>query len=137
MVSHGLSYTTFAFSNLSISEPSSHNVALTVDVSATVTNTGPVTGSEVVQLYITLPENGLTTPKLQLRGFVKLKDVAPGASSSVTIHLDKYAVSFWDVRKASWKADAGKYKVSVGKSSYDIQLEGEFELKGKFTWVGL
>ncbi|KAI0811117.1 putative beta-glucosidase from glycoside hydrolase family GH3 [Irpex lacteus] len=134
---HGLSYTSFSFSNLVISPVVTHNSAFGVDVSVTVTNTGSTPGSEVVQVYITNPEIGLTTPKLQLRGFTKVKDLSPGASYAVTIHLDKYAVSYWDVTRNAWKADIGNYRVLVGRSSYDIVLEGEFEVKASFIWSGL
>lgn len=108
-----------------------------VDVSVTVTNTGSTLGSEVVQVYITNPETGLTTPKRQLRGFAKVKDLAPGASSAVTIHLDKYAVSYWDVTRDAWKVVTGCYRVLVGRSSYDIVLEGDFEVKTPFIWTCL
>ena len=134
---HGLSYTKFSFSNLIISPISSHDADFDIDISVTVANAGSVSGSEVVQVYITNPETGLTTPKLQLRGFAKIKDLPPGASQTVTIHLDKYAVSYWDVTQDAWKADAGLYRVLVGRSSYDIVLEGKFEVKNSFGWVGL
>ena len=108
-----------------------------MDVMVTVKNTGSVPGSDVVQLFITAPETGLTTPKRQLRGFTKAKDLAPGNSQTMTIRLDKYAVSYWDVTRNAWKADAGRYQVLIGKSSSDIVLEGAFELEKDFSWVGL
>ncbi|KAI0693903.1 putative beta-glucosidase from glycoside hydrolase family GH3 [Cytidiella melzeri] len=134
---HGLSYTTFSFSSLQISTANSHDAAFALDVTLTVKNTGPVAGSEVVQLYVTIPEIGLTTPRLQLRGFAKVKGLASGASTTTTISLDKYAVAYWDAMRNTWKASAGRYVVLVGKSSYDIVLKGEFELKNEFSWVGL
>lgn len=133
----GLSYTTFSFSNLSISKPKSHNEALTFSVAVTVTNEGPVAGSEVVQIYMTLPDNGLTTPKSQLRGFGKAKDLKPGKSESVAIHLDKYAVSFWDAARNVWSVRAGTYDILVGKSSDNIVLKGALKLNENFEWVGL
>ncbi|KAL4246517.1 glycosyl hydrolase 3 family protein [Abortiporus biennis] len=136
----GLSYTTFTISNLQISSVSfqSINTKFDLNVSVTVTNTGPVPGSEVVQLYITLPaEINLTTPNLQLRGFTKVKDLQPGESRTASIELDKYAVSYWDVTKDAWRAEAGRYGVSIGKSSEDIILQGEFLLEEGFDWTGL
>ncbi|PSR75115.1 hypothetical protein PHLCEN_2v9300 [Hermanssonia centrifuga] len=134
---HGLSYTTFALSDLAISPVPSSNSLFAIDVSVLVTNEGTVAGSEAVQLYITLPTIGLTTPKLQLRGFGKAKDLAPGASTTVKISLDKYAVSFWDAVNNVWSVRAGVYGVSIGKSSENIVLHGEFDLQRSFDWSGL
>ena len=103
----------------------------------TLTNTGTLTGSEVVQLYITLPPTGLTTPALQLRGFGKAKDLGPGESVVVKISLDKYAVSYWDAVRNLWTAKAGQYVVSIGKSSADIVSRSSFTLERGFTWSGL
>ncbi|GJE97941.1 glycoside hydrolase family 3 protein [Phanerochaete sordida] len=136
---HGLSYTTFSVTDLVlvISSPASRSIPFTLDVSVKVTNTGSVAGSEVVQVYVTLPDIGLTTPTLQLRGFTKVKDLQPGHSKTASVHLDKYAVSYWDTRRSAWVAKAGKYGVAVGKSSEDIVLNGAFELKSDFEWNGL
>ena len=92
---------------------------------------------EVVQIYISLPDIGLTTPRLQLRGFTKARDIAPGESETITVKLDKYAVSWWDAVGHQWKAVPGTYGVHVGKSSAAMELEGEFVLEKGFTWVGL
>ncbi|KAI0668559.1 glycoside hydrolase family 3 protein [Trametes maxima] len=135
----GLSYTTFEFSDLRLSQrpnpESANDFSLRVDVM--VKNVGSVTGSEVAQVYISLPDIGLTTPSSQLRGFAKARNLAPGESTTVSVALDKYAVSFWDTRGQRWKAVAGTYGVRVGKSSQDIVLRGEFVLGDGFTWVGL
>ena len=136
-IRHGLSYTTFKFSDLVISGPSSHDSNLSLNVTVNVTNTGSLKGSEVVQVYITLPDIGLTTPQLQLRGFAKAKDLKPGSSEKVTITLDKYAVSYWDERGTAWRAKDGKYEVLVGQSSDNISLRGEFHLDKEFEWNGL
>ncbi|OCH95211.1 putative beta-glucosidase from glycoside hydrolase family GH3 [Obba rivulosa] len=133
----GLSYTTFALSNLAISGPHGNGPSLAVDVTVTVKNTGAISGSEIVQLYITLPDIRVTTPKLQLRGFAKARDIAPGQSTTVKITLDKYAVSFWDVTRKSWSAKPGSYGVHIGKSSAEILLDGTFTLKDGFEWNGL
>ena len=133
-----MSYTTFKFSDLLISPSAvSKGADFALDVSVTVTNTGSVAGSEVVQVYISIPDIGLATPRLQLRGFAKARDIAPGESKMVTVTLDKYAVSWWDTRGQQWKAVPGKYGVHVGKSSTDMVLEGQFALEEGFTWVGL
>lgn len=134
---HGLSYTTFSFSNLSLSGPYTHDVAFSFGVAVTVTNDGPVVGSEVVQVYISLPELSLTTPKLQLRGFAKARDVAPESSKTVSITLDKYAVSFWDDVAGAWRAVPGTYGVYAGKSSAEMVLQETFVLDKGFVWNGL
>ena len=135
--SHGLSYTTFSFDNLKVSTSSSHNSSVQVSITVDVKNTGSVVGSEVVQVYITIPDNHLATPERQLRGFAKVKNLEPGTSSTVTIALDKYAVSYWDERRNAWKANAGKYEVFVGQSSENTLLAGSFELHDSFEWTGL
>ena len=105
--SFGLSYTTFELSKLTFAQAAKDG-AFGADFTVTVRNTGAVAGSEVVQLYITLPSIGLTTPELQLRGFGKAKDVQPGASVDLTISLDRYAVSYWDAVHSVWAATAGE-----------------------------
>jgi len=133
----GLSYTKFSFSELAITQSSSNDRTFTATVSVLVKNEGSVPGSEVVQLYISYPDIGLTTPRLQLKGFAKAHDLSPGMSQKVTIELDKYAVSFWDTQQNMWKAGAGKYWLHVGSSSDDLHLEGTFELRQSFHWGGL
>ncbi|OBZ75489.1 putative beta-glucosidase K [Grifola frondosa] len=133
----GLSYTSFSFSGLFLKEVNVSGPSFALDISLDVKNTGSVAGSEVVQLYVALPDIGLTTPRLQLRGFAKTYILAPGELQCITIKLDKYAVSFWDAPDRMWRAKAGRYSVFVGKSSADILLEGFFLLSEEFTWSGL
>lgn len=102
-----------------------------------VTNNGSVSGSEVVQLYVSLPEMNLTTPKLQLRGFAKARDIPPGKSATISVTLDKYAVSYWDAVADAWRAAPGTYGVYVGKSSAEMVMQGSFVLEKGFTWKGL
>jgi beta-glucosidase len=111
--------------------------SLFAQINVTVKNEGDRTGSEVVQLYVSLPEIGLTTPKLQLRGFAKANNVTKGSTAKVTITLDKYAFSFWDDLQNCWKVPAGKYGVHVGVSSDNLSLHDTIELKETFTWKGL
>ena len=61
----------------------------------------------------------------------------PGESQKVTVSLDKYALSFYDERKGSWVAEAGKFAVYVGASSEDVKLSGEIALAKTFFWNGL
>jgi beta-glucosidase len=123
--------------------PFTSGEACHVGVSLSVTNTGTVTGSEVVQVYVTLPPGGPTTPKYQLRAFKKVKKVKPGDTREVNVVLDKYALSFWDVTAAEgkktgvWRAREGLYRIAVGSSSVHHHLSGEFEVKHSFVWEGL
>ena len=135
---HGLSYTTFDLADLTLAQPTVENGEFHLSASVKVTNTGSVPGSEVVQLYISLPTtSNLTHPKLQLKGFAKVYDLAPGASHMVDITLDKYAVSYWSELYDSWTVENGVYVVKVGSASDRLSLEAAFEVKTGFEWAGL
>lgn len=118
---HGLSYTTFGYSGLSVSGSVSSSASATV--SFTVKNTGAVTGSEVAQLYLGFPAAAAEPPKL-LRGFEKVKDLAPGASASVTFTVTEKEVQVWDTLTQAWIITPGTYTVLVGSSSRSILLTG-------------
>ena len=136
----GLSYTTFRYSNLKLSAPSFATNDVSLTASLTVTNTGSVTGSDVVQLYITFPTaSKLTHPPLMLKAFAKVRDLAPGKSEAVTLHLDKYAVSYWDDLINSWVVEPGEYLVRVGRSSApsELTMSAELVLQKGFEWRGL
>jgi beta-glucosidase len=99
-----------------------------------------VTGSEAVQLYVTLPHiSEVTHPALQLKAFKKVKNLKPGAKEIVTLKLDKYAVSYWESRISKWVAEKGEYTVKVGNSSSnaDLVLESKFHIEKAFEWNGL
>ena len=92
--SHGLSYSKFTLSNLQLPEAVVSGGEFKLGVSLTVENIGPVTGSEVIQVYISLPEtSALSHPRLQLKGFAKVRDLVPGNKERVEVVLDKYARS--------------------------------------------
>ena len=136
--SHGLSYTKFALSDLQLSEAVVSNGEFRLGVSLIVENIGAVTGSEIIQVYISLPETiQVKTPKLQLKGFTKVRDLAPGNKEHVTVVLDKYAVSYWDVRIKGWTVEKGVYRVEVGTGSDRLSLEETFEVTKGFNWNGL
>lgn len=135
--SFGLSYTTFELSDLKISELTSNSVDIIVEVKVTVKNTGVVTGSEVVQIYVTYPDIGLVNPNIQLKGFAKAHDLASGESKELVVRLDKYAISYWDERRNTWFAKAGKYDIFAGQSSDSLALRQSFDLGQSFSWSGL
>lgn len=134
---HGLSYTSFEFTDLTISEPSSDDAEVKVHVSLSVKNVGSVSGSEVVQLYVSYPPVGVTIPQRQLRGFVKVHDLTPGESRVVAIILDRYAFSFWDTGKGVWSIVSGTYGVFVGNSSDNLLLEGVSVVQKGLQWRGV
>ena len=137
-LSHGLSYTTFELSDLSVSRPTITGKELEVKVSVIVKNTGSLAGSEVVQLYVTLPKTShLTHAPLQLKAFAKVRDLAPGASQNVDLTLDKYATSYWDENLDRWIVERGEYAVRVGTSSDKLDLVGSFIVEKNFEWNGL
>ncbi|KAL0958191.1 hypothetical protein HGRIS_000354 [Hohenbuehelia grisea] len=136
---HGLSYTTFSYSALRISPLEfSENDGPVVSVSATIANTGPISGSEIAQLYIgPPPSTALTHVPLQLKGFAKAVELGPNEHTEVTIRLDKYAFSFWDAVIDSWVVEPGTYTVWVGPSSSDLVLSGEVHVSKVYEWRGL
>ncbi|WPH04783.1 glycoside hydrolase family 3 protein [Acrodontium crateriforme] len=145
---YGLTYTTFAYSNLQISRNNSADMStLPPDrlasptavagegglaslysnlytITATITNTGNFAAPEVAQLYLGIPGSGIARA---LRGFEKVL-LQPGASETVTFELRRRDLSTWDVQEQAWRLPSGLYEVFVGKSVLDIQLVGSFSL---------
>lgn len=121
----GLSYTSFAYKNLTIS-PEATNFAGPAQVSFDVTNTGSQAGAEVAQLYVGDPHNSVPRPPKELKGFSKVY-LKPGETAHVSINLDARSLSYYDVKSHGWKADAGTFNIYVGRSEADIQLEGKLK----------
>ncbi|KAL1743285.1 glycoside hydrolase family 3 protein [Schizophyllum fasciatum] len=132
----GLSYTTFSLSDLDVNFGDGPDGPVT-RVSVKVKNDGPVAGSQVVQVYVSYPDLGIAQPEYQLRGFAKTRDIGPGETAAVEIHLDKYAVAYWDEREDGWVVAPGKYGVHVGFSSDELLLEQEVEVRERMKWRGL
>jgi beta-glucosidase len=122
---HGLSYSTFQYSALSVTPP-----ALTpstpITVYATLCNTGGPGGEEVAQLYLGFPAAAGMPPK-QLKGFQKVF-LGAGACEGVGFPIDPKDVQVWDVVAQAWKWVPGTYSVWVGSSSRDIRLTGSFTI---------
>ncbi|KXS13088.1 glycoside hydrolase family 3 protein [Gonapodya prolifera JEL478] len=124
---HGLSYTTFAYSNLTVKPPSAERKSYRVSVN--VTNTGTRAGHEVVQLYLALPmwtcqAEGCAK---ELRDFNRVH-VRPNQTVTVTMHLYKDDLAMWDVGRGRWVVAQGVYEVFVGASSADVRARGKFAL---------
>ncbi|MBW6467488.1 MAG: glycoside hydrolase family 3 C-terminal domain-containing protein, partial [Brevefilum sp.] len=120
---YGLSYTTFAYENLSLSKPEvTDQEILTVEI--TVRNTGDVAGKEIVQLYVSPVSPTAFRPKLELKGFAKV-DLQPGEVKPVTFSLDQRAFAHFSTAISDWQVESGVYRILVGASAHHILFEGE------------
>lgn len=116
----GLSYSTFSYSELSVSA---------TEVSFTLENTGALAGAEVVQLYIGKNDSAVFRPVKELKGFQKVF-LQSGERKAVTIPLDDKAFRYFDVTANRFETESGEYQIYVGSSSADIRLTGEVAVKG-------
>ncbi|TVY45305.1 putative beta-glucosidase I, partial [Lachnellula occidentalis] len=138
---HGLSYTTFSFSDLHITNDPATGV---LQVSCSIKNTGSVPGAEVAQVYITQRNPSIRRPIKELVGFNKVF-LQPGEERVVTIKMEtKYAASFWDEGRNKWIVEKDKYDLLVGNSSAlavdsgdGTVLKGDFEVNETWWWKGL
>ncbi len=124
---HGLSYTTFDYSDVRVDRRTMKQEG-TVAVSVDVTNTGSRAGAEVVQLYIADSESSLPRPNKELKGFEKVV-LQPGERATVTFTIDRSALCFYDDRCGEWVAEKGEFEALVGASSADIRGRVKFSLK--------
>ena len=115
----GLSYTTFAYSNLRVETLS----PFVVRVRADVKNTGARAGAEVVQLYVGDCHAPVPRPAKELRGFARV-ELSAGETKTVTIDLDSRAFRRWDESAHDWALDTDAYSIELGASSADIRLTG-------------
>ena len=120
---YGMSYTTFAYSDLAADEQG---------VSLTVTNTGSVAGTEIVQLYVAKKDSELFRPAKELKGFARVT-LAPGEKQRITITLDDKAFRFWNVKANRWEIEGGEYELLVGASVEDIRLCEKISVHGTVT----
>jgi beta-glucosidase len=124
---YGLSYTSFEYTDLSIRQERASK-GKTVDIAFKITNSGGVSGEEVVQLYIRDEYASLPRPVKELKGYARL-GLNPGESKTVTFHLPVNQLAFYDI-DINLVLEPGKIMVMVGSSSDDIRLRGEFEISG-------
>ena len=120
---YGMSYTTFAYSDMAADEQG---------VSLTVTNTGSVAGTEIVQLYVAKKNSELFRPAKELKGFARVT-LAPGEKQRITITLDDKAFRFWNVKANRWEIEGGEYELLVGASVEDIRLCEKISVHGTAT----
>ena len=119
----GLSYTTFAYSNLTVTDSG---------VKFTITNTGKCDGAEIAQLYVGKEETGLIRPKKELKGFKKVW-IKAGESAEVEIPFDDKTFRYFSTVSNKWEIEAGEYQIYVGANVADIKLTGTVSKEGTIT----
>ena len=120
---YGMSYTTFAYSDMAADEQG---------VSLTVTNTGSVAGAEIVQLYVAKKNSEIFRPARELKGFARVT-LAPGEKQRITLTLDDKAFRFRNVKANRWEIEGGEYELLVGASVEDIRLCEKITVHGTAT----
>ncbi len=124
---HGLSYTTFEYSNLKLSTESAKDtdrVRITVDVK----NTGNVRGKEVVQLYVASTSTKVAKPVRELKGFNKI-ELEPMETKTVNFELDNRAFAYWNTVLNDWYVETGVYSIQICKNADEVILSKDIELK--------
>ncbi|MDR2446086.1 MAG: glycoside hydrolase family 3 C-terminal domain-containing protein [Treponema sp.] len=117
---HGLSYTTFEYSDLRLDKSEMMDTE-ELRVSLTVKNTGKRAGKEIVQLYVRYPAASVIRPVKELKGFEKV-DLAPGEEKQVEFTLGKRAFAFYDTDINGWRVESGDFEILIGKSSAETVL---------------
>ena len=117
---YGLSYTTFEYSNFSVSEDG---------VVFAIKNTGAVKGTETAQLYIGKKSDTVFRPIRELKGFKRVT-LEPGEQKFVSIAFDDKSFRFYDIRTDSWEIETGNYDIMIGKNADEIVLKGELWVDG-------
>ena len=123
---YGLSYTTFEYKDLVITDNG---------VKVTIKNTGSVAGKEIVEMYVGLKDSVLFRAVKELKGFAKTKLLQPGEEEVVEIPFDDKTFRYWNVKTNKWEIEAGEYDVCVAASSQDIRLAGKVKKEGTTTEV--
>ena len=123
---YGLSYTTFEYSDLKVSEPSADGI---VTISFTVKNTGSVKGSEIAQVYVLPPDTGIIRSKIELKGFSKV-ELEPDESKQVSITLDKRSFSVYSTEKHDFVIPEADYTIAAAASVKDIRLQTTIHVDG-------
>ncbi|HIL97359.1 MAG TPA: glycosyl hydrolase [Pseudomonadales bacterium] len=134
---HGLSYTTFEYSDLRIDavgdknseEPFNMKEADQLEIKVTIKNTGDCRGAEIVQIYVGQTNASVHRPARELKGFEKVM-LEPGEMRQVTIHLDHRSFAFWHCDENSWVVESDEFTISAGASVEDIRLTQDISLKG-------
>ena len=126
---YGLSYTTFAYSKPTVKAKKDGFVA-----TVTVTNTGKVAGREVVELYVSAPNEGLGKPVRELKSFNKTKLLAPGESQTLTFEVSNYELASFNEEHSAWETASGKYELQFSASVADIRAKATYSIKKSLSW---
>lgn len=121
---HGLSYTSFAYSDLELEEDGAG-----ITAHLTVTNTGDRAGREVVQFYVAKPDSAVSRAPRELKGFTGVT-LEPGRSERVSVLLSREDLAYWEVRADRWVVEGGEYVVSAGASSRDLRATAAIAVEG-------
>lgn len=121
----GLSYTIFDFNDMKVESAGDG-----WDVTVTVTNSGKVSGKDVVQHYVRAPKGKLDKPERELKGFAKTPEIAPGESCEVTIHVPAGSLASYDEQTGSWVVEPGKYVFMASKDASDCSLKKSVNVAG-------
>ena len=123
---HGLSYTSFEYSDLKLSR-SRMTDKDSLKVSLRVKNAGPVDGKEIVQLYVSPSAPGAFRPRSELKGFEKIL-LAVGEEKEVVFELERRAFAYYSTGLKDWHVESGQYQILIGASSRDIRCQGEVQI---------
>lgn len=128
---HGLSYTRFDYANLEVGADDAG-----LHLRAEITNSGPRTGREVVQVYVGRPESSVARPPRELKAFASV-ELTAGESRTVELTVPREDLAHWDIRREDWVVEGGRHVVTVGASSRDLRLEAAVEVPGDETALPL
>ncbi|KAK4685009.1 beta-glucosidase, partial [Tremellales sp. Uapishka_1] len=140
---HGLSYASFDYSDLSIKSSPKAGASASewkLEVAVTVTNSGKVAGSHSVHFYTCPPTETATSlvhPAQALQAFTKIQDLKPGEKKTVSVTLDKYAISHWDEGYNTWRVELGEWQVKVGIDAQTMWGGEKFVIADELEWSGL
>lgn len=126
---HGLSYTTFEYTDVRLSQPTITDEE-NLEVMVRVRNTGTRAGKEVVQLYVRDPEASVVRPEKELKAFAKVA-LEPGEEQEVRLLLEPRDFAFYDSTLGSWRSETGEFEVLLGKSSAQIVLNARVTLTAR------
>lgn len=121
---HGLSYTSFEYSDMQIKQISGN----TFDVTLKIKNTGSRDGDEIVQIYVSDPECSVERPIKELKGFSRVS-LKSGEQKEVKLRLNSRAFAFYDVNKKAFVVEPGEFVISAGSSSSDVKLKSSLQIK--------
>ncbi len=121
---YGLSYTTFEYSNLEVTEKG---------IKVTIKNTGSYAGKEIVELYVGLKDSKIFRAVKELKGFAKTKLLKPGEEEVVEIKFDNKTFRYFNVKTMKWEVEEGDYDLYVAAASNDVRLTGSIHKKGTTT----